>query len=84
MGSGGGEAGEGAFAEHVSFQLGEGGHHGEEELPFPGGGVSAGQPAGEDAEPDAALVQIIGEGEDLLDRSAETIELPDAQRVTVA
>jgi len=62
-------------------KLGEGGNHGEEELPLAGGGVGAGQAAGEDAQPNAALVQIIGEGKDFLDGSAEAIELPDAQRV---
>lgn len=56
--AGGSEAGHGAFAEHVSFELGEGSHHGEEELAFPAGGVGAGQSSGEDVQPDAALVQV--------------------------
>lgn len=57
LGSGSGQAGEGAFAEHVSFELGEGGHHGEEKLPLIGGTVGAGQAASDDAQPDPSLVQ---------------------------
>jgi hypothetical protein len=68
--------------DDVAFQLGEGGHHGEEELAFPGGGVAAGQLASEDAHADAAAVQVVGDDQDVFDGAGEPVELPDAQGVT--
>jgi hypothetical protein len=44
------EAGHGPLVDDVALQLGEGGHHGEEELAFAGRGVGAGQLAGQDAD----------------------------------
>ena len=38
----------------------------------------------EDAQPDAAIVQVVGERQHFLDRAVEPIELPHAQRVPVA
>ena len=81
LGSGGGEAGEGAFANHVSFEFGERGHHGEEEFAFSGGPVGSGECAGEDLEGDVFVVEVVGDGEDFFDGSAEAVQFPDAESV---
>ena len=50
-------------------------------LPSPAGAVGAGQLAGQDADADAALVQVVGDGQHVLDRAAEPVELPDDEGV---
>src|SRR5664279_3138284 len=81
LGPGGGEPSHGALVDHVAFELGECGHDGEEELPLSGGGVAAGEGSGEDPHADPALVQLVGECQDLPDRAAEAIELPHREGV---
>jgi hypothetical protein len=81
LGAGGGESGHGALVDHVALELGERGHDGEEELAFPGRGVGARQRAGEDPQRDPALVQLVGQDEDLLDRPAQPVELPHREGV---
>ena len=78
------EAGHGALVDDVALQFGEGGHHGEEELAFAGRGVGAGQLAGQDADADAALVQVVGDGQYVLDGAAEPVEFPDDEGVAGA
>ncbi len=65
LGAGGGQPGHGAFVDDVTFELGEGGHHGEEEFALPAGGIGAGQLSGEDAHADAALVRVAGDDQDV-------------------
>ena len=84
VGSGGGEAGEGAFANHVTFEFREGGHHGEEEFAFSGGPVGSGECAGEDLEGDAFVVEVVGDGEDFFDGSSEAVQFPDAEGVALS
>src|ERR1700736_1770479 len=81
LGAGCCEAGDGAFVDDVALQFGEGGHHGEEELALASGRVGAGELAGEDADTDAALVQVTRNRRHVLDRAAEAVELPHAQGV---
>ena len=76
------QAGHGALVDDVPLQLGEGGHHREEELALAVGGVGAGELAGEDPDADAAVAEVTGDGEHFLDGAAEPVELPDGQRVT--
>jgi hypothetical protein len=59
-------------------------NHGEEELALAGRGVGAGQLAGEDLDADAALVEVIGDREYVLDGAVEPVKLPDDEGVTVA
>ena len=47
--------------DDVPLQLGEGGHHGEEELALAGRRVAAGQLACEDPDADAARVEVISD-----------------------
>jgi hypothetical protein len=70
--------------DDVPLELGEGGHHGEEELALAGRRVAAGQLASEDPDADAAGMEVVSDCEHLLDRAAETVELPDDQGVTGA
>jgi len=70
--------------DYVPLQLGEGGHHGEEELPSPVRRVAAGQLAGEDPDADAPRVEVVSDREHLLDGAAEPVQLPDDERVTMA
>ena len=82
VGSGGGQAGEGAFANHVTSEFGEGGHHGEEEFAFSGRPVGSGECAGEDLEGDVFVVEAVGDGEDFFDGSVEAVQFsPDAENV---
>jgi hypothetical protein len=60
--------------DDVPLELGEGGHHGEEELALAGGRVAAGQLAGEDPRADATGVQVVGDREHVLDGPAEAVE----------
>lgn len=50
-------------------------------LPSPVGRVGARQYAGEYADADAAGVEVVGDGQHFLDRTAEAVELPDDERV---
>jgi hypothetical protein len=68
----------------MSLQLGEGGHHGEEEFSLAARRVAAGQLAGEDPDADAAGVEVVGDGQHFLDRAAQAVKLPDDERVTAA
>ncbi len=81
LGSGCGEAGHGAFADHVTFEFGERCHHDKEEFPFSARAVGSGQGSGENAQANSLLVESIGDGEYFLHRSAETVQFPDAQSV---
>ena len=82
VGSGRGEAGEGAFANHVTFKFSEGSHHGEEEFPFSGGPVGSEECAGEDLEGDVFVVEVVGDGEDFFDGSVEAVQFSsDAESV---
>ena len=67
--------------DDVAFEFGEGGHHGEAELPLPGRGVGTGQDAGEDPQADAAAVQVVGDDQDVFDGAAEPVQPPDHQTV---
>jgi hypothetical protein len=51
----------------MSRSIGERGPNREEELALAGGGVGAGDVAGQDPQSDSALVQFVGEGEDFID-----------------
>jgi hypothetical protein len=84
LGPGGGEAGEGAFANHVPFKFGERGHHGEEEFAFTRGLIRSGECSGEDLEGDVFVVEVVGDGENFFDGSAEAVEFPDAQSVALS
>ena len=53
-------------------------------LPSPVRRVAAGQLAGEDPDADAAGVEVVGDGQHVLDGAAEPVELPDDERVTGA
>src|SRR5664279_2352459 len=55
---------------------------GEEELALAGRGVRAGERAGQDAQADPVLVQFVRDGQDVLDRPAEAVELPHTTRVS--
>jgi len=80
-----GQAGHGPLVDDVALQLGGGGHHREEELALAGRRVAAGQLAGEDPDADAALVEVIGDSQHVLDEAAEPVELPDHdERITGA
>jgi hypothetical protein len=80
-GPGSGQAGGGAFADEVALELGQGGEDVEDELAAGGGGVDRLLQA---AEPDATLSQV-GDGVDQVpERSAEAVELPDDQGVAGA
>jgi len=84
VGAGGGEPGHGALVDEVAFQLRERGHDGDEELALPAGGVGTGEGSGQHAYADAARVELVGDGQDLLDRSAEAVELPHHEDVAAA
>jgi hypothetical protein len=76
-----GQAGGGAFADEVAFELGQGGEHVEDELADGGGGVDRFLEA---AEPDAAVGQA-GDGVDQVPQgAAEPIQLPDDQGIAGA
>jgi hypothetical protein len=80
-GSGGSQAGGGAFADEVAFELGQGGEHVEHELAPGGGGVDC---LLEAAEPDAAVGQV-GDGVDQVAQgAAEAIQLPHHEGVAGA
>jgi hypothetical protein len=69
------------LTDEVAFELGQGGEHVEDELATRGGGVDRLLQA---LEPDAALSQP-GDGVDQVpQRAAEPVELPDDQGVTGA
>jgi len=76
-----GQAGAGAFADEVAFELGQGGKDVEDELAAGGGGVDCLLQA---AEPDATLSQA-GDGVDQVAQgAAQAVELPDDQGVAGA
>jgi hypothetical protein len=75
------EACHGALVDDVPLEFGEGGHHGEEELALAGRAVGAGQLPSEDLDADAALVQVVGDRQHVLDGAAEAVELPDDKGV---
>ena len=76
---------DGAFANHVTFEFGEGGHHGEEEFPFSGRPVGSGECAGEDLAGDVFVVEVFGDGEDFFDGSVEAVQFsPDAESVALS
>jgi hypothetical protein len=80
-GSGGGQPRGGAFADQVAFELGQGGKDVEDELAAGGTGVDRFLKA---AEPDAAVGQA-GDGVDEVpERPAQPVELPDDQSVAGA
>ena len=80
-GPGGGQPGAGAFADEVTFELGQGREDVEDELAAGGGGVDR---LLEAAEPDAAVGQA-GDGVDqVAQRPAEPVEFPDDQGVAGA
>lgn len=81
LASGGLESGYRPLVGHVPFEFGERGHHGEEELSLACWGVGAGQGAGEDAQTDPTLMQIVGDDQDVFDGAAEPVEFPDRQGV---
>jgi hypothetical protein len=58
LAAGGFQSGHGPSVDQVTLEFGEGGHDGEEELAFPGGGVDAGEGAGQHPQRDALLVQV--------------------------
>jgi hypothetical protein len=77
-GPGGGQAGGGAFADEIAFELGQDGEHMKDELAARGGGVDR---LLEAAEPDATLGQA-GDGVDQMpQRPAEVVESPDDEGV---
>ena len=77
-GPGRGQPGGGAFADEISFELGQGGKDVEDELAAGGGGVDR---LLEAAEADAALGQA-GDGVDQMpQRPSKPVELPDHQGV---
>src|SRR6266566_9389299 len=73
LGPGCHQPGHGPLVDDVPLELGEGGHHSEEELALAGRAVAAGQLAGEDPDADAAGVQVVGDGEHVLDGAAEAV-----------
>jgi hypothetical protein len=80
-GSGGGQPGVGPFADEVAFELGQGGEDMEDELAAGGGGVDR---LLEAAEPDPAVGQA-GDGVDqMAQRPAQAVELPDDQGIAGA
>ena len=80
-GPGGGQPGAGAFADEVAFELGQGGEDVEDELAAGGGGVDR---LLEATEPDPAVGEA-GDGVDqVAQRPAQPVQLPDDQGVAGA
>src|ERR1019366_8917291 len=78
---GGGEPGHGPLVDEVAFQLGERGHHREEELALTGRAVGPGHFPRQDPHADPALMQAIRDDQDVLGGPAEPVKLPHAQGV---
>ena len=66
------------------IELGERCEDSEDHSAGGGGGVDVGALAGEDFEPDAAAVEVLGDLDEMAEAATEAIELPDDQGVAFA
>ncbi len=80
LGPGGGEAGQGALADHSALKLRERGHHLHHHSASRGGGVDV---LGDRAEAGAGLGDALHDMQHVLQRARQTIELPDHHGVTL-
>jgi len=78
------QPGDGLHADLVALELSERGHDREKQLAAAGRLVITAERARQDAQSDAARVQVVGNGEDLLRGPAEAVQLSDGERVTLA
>ena len=79
-----GHAGYRALADQLPFELRQRGKEGEEHSPLRLGRVDAGAQAGEDFQSYAALAELLGKADEIDEASAETVELPRDQDITLA
>jgi len=82
-GAGGGQAGDGAFGDEFSFELGQGSEDAEDQVPGGGGGVDGRTLAGEYFQPDTAGRQVMDGVDQVVQVPAEPVEFPHNQPITL-
>ena len=75
------QARDGAFGDESSFEFGEGGEDAKDEFPGRGCGVDGGALTGEDFQTDTPLGEVMDRVDQMPEIAAETVELPDQERV---